>query len=106
MREAAAQGANIILLQVGHDGARQHACRPVIARGLHRRPHCTSFCQMLILQMHAQELFATPYFCQEQTDEHFKIAQVGFCPVLSTRRVLPMLNIQRSASDACTAAFR
>lgn len=24
----------------------------------------------------AQELFAAPYFCQEQSEEHFKLAQV------------------------------
>ena len=27
-----------------------------------------------------QELFATPYFCQEQSEEHVKIAQVSARP--------------------------
>ncbi len=54
---------------------------------------------VLTLQMHAQELFATPYFCQEQTEEHFKIAQVRLCNARPTEHVLSMLNTQRSPSE-------
>ncbi len=89
MREAAAQGANIILLQVRLGSARQHACCRITAG----RPLCISW--MLTLQMHAQELFATPYFCQEQTEEHFKIAQVRFCSAAPTEHVLA--NVQHTA---------
>ena len=44
--------------------------------------HRTAACNVLslTLRVHLQELFATPYFCQEQTEEHFRIAQVGFLP--------------------------
>jgi hypothetical protein len=70
VREAASQGANIILLQELFGTCSSVAlcnapCRCDIARHLHLGVHK--------LDVHAAAA-ETPYFCQEQVSKHFKLA--------------------------------
>lgn len=71
MRAAAAEGAQIILLQVGREGCCPFCrCWAAARRDVHRVATMPAVPWL-------QELFEAPYFCQEQKQDYYRLAKVG-----------------------------